>query len=219
MNQQAKYVVFFDLDNTLLSVNSGKVIVKVAFKSGLMPFFSLIKGIILSILHKINLGNQTRIIESMTLWLKGFSTQQIEDFVNLIVDEKLIPNIRPSIIQEIKRHRSNNAEIVILSAAPDFICEPLAQHLDINYVISTKLEIFQGNYTGKVSGKICIDKQKVVRLKEFCSEKQFTLQDAFYYGDNHTDKYALETVGHPVCVSPDKKLRKLAILKSWQIIE
>ena len=44
----------------------------------------------------------------------------------------------------------------------------------------------------------------------YCEKLNSPLTSAFYYGDNISDFHVLNLVGHPVCINPDKQLKKLA---------
>jgi phosphoserine phosphatase len=48
--------------------------------------------------------------------------------------------------------------------------------------------------------------------------RNYSLSEAYYYGDSISDLSALEVVGHPVCVQPDRKLSRIAHKNGWRII-
>ena len=43
------------------------------------------------------------------------------------------------------------------------------------------------------------------------------LEHSYAYGDSYADKEFLESVGHPVAVNPDRRLKKLAESRGWPI--
>ena len=57
MNKKYDYVAFFDLDKTIIRVNSGEVLVRQAYRTGLMSAKDVLKGIYFSILYKLELKN------------------------------------------------------------------------------------------------------------------------------------------------------------------
>jgi phosphoserine phosphatase len=65
---------------------------------------------------------------------------------------------------------------------------------------------------------LCFGPEKAVRLKEYCKINNSSPSDAWYYGDSISDLPALLSVGHPVCVNPDYKLKKSAIKRDWKIV-
>ncbi len=218
MNQK-KYVVFIDLDNTLLSVNSGKITVLAAYKNGLIKFFELLNAFFLSVVYKLNIRIPEKTVIKMAAWLGGMKEELIINLSKEIVDRELIPTVRPSMINEIKFHQKKGATVVLLSAALPYVCEPIAKFVGINEVICSSMEIKQGVFTGKPQGKICLGKEKLVRAQQYCEKNSLSLSEAYCYADSDSDKYILAASGYPICVSPDKKLRKRALKNNWKITE
>jgi HAD superfamily hydrolase (TIGR01490 family) len=219
MDKNARsYIAFFDLDKTILSINSGKILVRIAYKRGLMKTADLLNAIWLSGLYKFNLKDTTLIISGMGKWLKGQTVNEMNTLSKHIVNEYLIDTIRPEILSEIKFHREHNAGIVILSSVMLELCRPVGYHLGADNCICTNMEIADGVYTGLPENKFCFGDEKRVQLLEYCDSGNYNTGEAWYYGDSIADIHALEAVGHPVCVSPDKKLTKIARERGWRVL-
>ena len=219
MAQNKTYIVFFDLDKTLLSINSGKELILLAHKKGLMSTRDLIRAIILAIIFKLKLRNPIVVTRLMAKWLKGISEKELSKLSGQLVEQSLIGKIRPSMIQEIELHKKKGAHIVLLSAALPYICEPIAKHLALDNVICSSMETAEGMFTGKPLGNICIGEEKEIRARQYCDEKSFQMQNAYAYGDSYTDQFILKAVGNPVCVAADKKLRELSSKNAWKMID
>lgn len=68
---------------------------------------------------------------------------------------------------------------IIISASPEFLLFPVTEKLDIQDVIATKLDI----NTGKIDGKNCRGKEKVVRFQE-----KYKLEEIDnFYSDSDAD--------------------------------
>jgi len=219
MKQKGAYIVFIDLDKTLLITNSGKVLAWAAYKQGLLSTPNLIKAISLSVIYKMQLLGTVKITELMVKWLKGISEKKVEAFGNLLVNQTLVNMMRPSMLKEIEKHKKQAAHIVLLSAALPYICQPLSEYLKLNDVICSAMEIKEGNFTGRPLGKMCIEEEKEVRARQYCWDHSYQLSEAYYYGDSYSDRFILKEVGNPVCVAPDKRLHKLSVMKKWTLME
>jgi HAD superfamily hydrolase (TIGR01490 family) len=220
MNSKTKsYVAFFDLDRTVLSINSGSVLVREAHRSGLMSTSGLINAIYLSLLYKFHLRDTDRIISSMGKWMKGVRVDQVEALVKEVANKYLINAIRPEISSEISFHREKNAELILLSSVISEIGKPISAYLGFDYIICTKMQQEAGVFTGLPETKFCFEDEKRFRLLEYCKLRNYRLSDVYYYGDSISDLPALEVVGHPVCVTPDKKLGKIAGERGWEICD
>ncbi len=212
-----RYTAFFDLDNTILKTNSGEALIRRAYQNRLLSIWRLIYVFCLVILYKLKLVDPSTIIEKIGSWLAKSSVNQIEILCNEIVTKDLIPAIRPEIISEIKIHREKGANLVILSSAIASICFPLAKYLEMHSVICSELEVVNQQYTGRPIKKFCFRDEKLNRLNQFLHNNNFTFEDSYYYADSIDDLPVLQKVGHPVCVSPDKSLEKIARKNNWII--
>lgn len=218
MNQQKKYVVFIDLDKTLLSVNSSVPLILIAFRKGLMSIFSLLKAIWLSIVYKLNVSDPISITKSMAFWLKGIPENLVDELSEHVVKQQLVKKIRPEILNEINHHKVNGAHIVLLSASLPYTCNRIAQHLNLDDVICSLMEVENGLFTGNPSGNICIEQEKAIRAKAFVNNTGFDLIDSYAYGDSFSDHFVMELCDHPAAVFPDRRLKRLAKSKKWKII-
>ncbi len=212
------YNVFIDLDKTILNLNSGAVLVKKAHGDGIMRTRDLLNGLYLSILYKMEWRDTRKIINAMAMWMKGLSEEFFAEYANGIVNDYLIKTIRPEMREAIAHHRSEGARIVMLSAALSYICDPIGKHLEMDHIISSHLEIKDGLFTGKPTGRLCFGVEKLKSMKLYCQENPCELSNDYYYADSISDLHVLKVVGHPVCVDPDKRLANYAKRHKWQVM-
>jgi HAD superfamily hydrolase (TIGR01490 family) len=212
------YIVFFDLDQTITKSISGKELAKGAFRKGLLTYRDLIKALFLSLLFRFNLKDQLKIIDEMVSWVKGIPEKTIIDLCIEVFNEVLLPSVYSTARSEIEFHRSKNAKVVILSSALTPICREMAKYLLMDDILCSDLEVKDGYMTGLPVGHLCFGKEKAVRLNEYCRINSYSPSDAWCYGDSDSDTDALEAVGHPVCVNPDRELKKTATKRGWKIL-
>ena len=217
LKKQFTYIAFFDLDETILSVNSANYLVKESRERGMMTKRQFRQAVRYSLLYKFKLSKATRIIYKMLAWLKGLSRAELDTMCQEVYDRTLFDLIRPEIIKEIDGHRQNNAAIVLLSSATTFACLPVVRHLKMDDVICSHMEDVDGILTGKPKDKIVFGEEKKHKLIEYCETEGYKVEDAYYYGDAFSDLHLLEAVGHPVSFSPETPLTKVAV-KSGCII-
>jgi HAD superfamily hydrolase (TIGR01490 family) len=215
--QPWNYIAFFDLDKTVISLNSGSLLVQQAYKNGLLNTGDLINGIFQSYLYKFNLRDTNLIISKMGTWLKGLKYEVIEKLSDEVVDKYLIGSIRPEIIKEMHHHKENNAATVILSSAILSICEPIGKYLEVDDIICTTMETSEGILTGNPVDNFCFEDEKRIRLLSYCEKNMCDPLKAWYYADSIADLPVLEVVGNPVCVTPDKRLTRIASDRGWRI--
>jgi putative phosphoserine phosphatase / 1-acylglycerol-3-phosphate O-acyltransferase len=213
------HIAFFDLDGTIIHENSGKILVKRAYSAGLMGIKDFIHALYLSLLHKFNWRDPDKLVRGMAGWVKGLPEEILNQFSEEVFLTYLAGTIRPEIFKEIKLHKERNARVVMLSSAIKQVCAPFAKLLEMDEVLCSELEVRAGKFTGRFENRLCYGEEKVTRLRTYCEKMNSSPEKAYYYADSISDFQALDSVGYPVCVNPDKKLAKVAAAKHWTIHE
>lgn len=212
-----KYPVFIDVDRTILSVNSGTSMILASAREGILAYRQLAEAVILTILHKSRIITSEKIISRIARFFAGKIETEIIDFSDRLFAGSLAASIRPGAFAAIEYHRGKNAELVILSASTNYTCTPLTRELNISNMLCTEMDVSNGIFTGKPKSGYCFGLEKLNRAALFCKEQGYDLRDAWYYGDSISDIHILEAVGNPRCVVPDKKLKKIAKKRGWEI--
>ena len=212
------YIAFFDLDRTITKAISGSELARVAFRNGLMTRSALAYAFYLSLVYKLNLKDPLKIIDKMVTWVEGMSENTMFDLCFEVFRDVLLPSVYPEARSEIKSHKEKYAKVVILSSALTQICQEMAKNLRIDDIICSDLEVNNGYLTGHLRGRLCFGEEKMIRLKEYCEINNTKPSDAWYYGDSYSDLPVLSIVGNPVCVNPDRMLKKEALKRGWKIL-
>jgi HAD superfamily hydrolase (TIGR01490 family) len=213
----SNYIAFFDLDRTIVKAISGKELAKSALKKGILSYANLIYALYTSLVYKLNLKDEQKIVDEMVRWVKDLKEESLLDLCTEVTRNVMLPSVYEEARLEIKRHKENNAKIVLLSSALTPVCREMAKNLKMDDIVCSDLEIINGYLTGRPIGKLCFGKEKAVRLLAYCENYNSKTSEAWYYGDSISDLAVLSSVGNPVCVNPDRMLRKAAIKRGWKI--
>ena len=213
-----EYIAFYDLDHTILDGNSATHLVQEARKRGVMSEKQYRHAVWLSILYKLDIGEPTKMINRMLSWLNGLKEDFIMKLSQEIFEEVIKDTVRPEILQTIRDHQAKKGKVVLLSSATTPICLPVSRFLDLDEFICTELEAVNGTLTGRTQNKLVYGPEKKVRMLGYCHDKGYDPENAWYYGDSHTDRFVMEAVGFPVAVSPDKRLMRIAKKNNWAIL-
>jgi len=212
-----RYVAFFDLDNTILKINSGESFLRRAYKNGFLSNRKLIHAYCLGLLYKFKVIDPLAIIEKLNGWLAKAPVNDIENLCHEIVEKDLIPAIHPEMIPEIKRHKEKGAVVVILSSVIAPVCLRLSEYLGMDSVLCSEMEVINQRYTGRPIGRFCFRDEKLNRMNQYLHIHNYAHEESYYYADSIDDLPVLQSVGHPVCVNPDKNLEKIAREQDWVI--
>jgi len=216
-DKEVRYIAFFDLDRTITKAISGRALAREALRRGLLKSSDLAIALYFGTFYRLRLADPVMIMEKMTGWVKGISQETLNELCQEVFKKVMLPSIHPEVFNELRIHKESNARTVILSSSLVPICKAVAEYLEMDDIICSELEVKDGLLTGKPQGNLCYGDEKLVRLKEYCEKNNIAVNDAWYYGDAIIDQPALSIVGHPVCVNPDKKLKRIAKENNWRI--
>jgi HAD superfamily hydrolase (TIGR01490 family) len=211
-------VAFFDLDKTITGAISGKALALAAYRKGLLSKRSILTGVFLSAVYRLQIIDPFKIVRDMIAWVKGIPVDVMNELCSEVVTEVLLPSVYKEAISEIEFHKSENARVLLLSSSLKPICLKISKILRIDDILCTELEVKDGLLTGLPVGRICFDEEKALRLMSYCEANNFSPDQSWYYGDSISDLPALKKVGHPVCINPDFKLKKTAKLRNWKTL-
>nr|WP_300306219.1 HAD family hydrolase [Halomonas sp.] len=212
-------LAIFDLDNTLLSIDSDHAWGEFLLEQGAVdPVAYREANDRFKADYDAGCLDMMAFLEVALKPLADNSMEQLAAWHQQFMISKIEPSILPRAEDLIARHRSRGDTLLIITATNRFITAPIAARLGINELIAVEPEIMHGRYTGKVSGTPSFQQGKVTRLNEWLEDRDDTLDGAWFYSDSHNDLPLLELVEHPVAVDPDMKLREVAEQRSWKII-
>ncbi len=216
MNRSA---VFLDLDKTITSMSSEKAFGFFLLKKGKLGLGKVLKIIWTYLLYDLNIiRNYDECKKSLLmLIMDGRSVEEMEGLAESFFHKELKHSLYTEIIEEIHRHRSSKRRVVIVSAAIDLIVQRIADFLKIDDFFATTLEILDGKYTGQTGQRIHYGPAKALAVQEYCDLHTLSREHSWAYGDHIEDRHMLESVGTPIAVNPDKKLRVYAIQNQWMI--
>ncbi|XKE44635.1 HAD-IB family hydrolase [Halomonas organivorans] len=212
-------LAIFDLDNTLLSIDSDHA----------WGEFLLEQGAVDPVAYKEANDRFMADYEAGTLDMAEFlavalkplaenSPEQLAAWHQQFMASKIEPHILPQGEELIARHRARGDTLLIITATNRFITGPIAERLGVDDLIAVEPERIDGRYTGRVSGVPSYREGKVTRLEQWLEGRELSLHDAWFYSDSHNDLALLERVDHPVAVDPDETLRQAAEARGWRII-
>ena len=212
-------LAIFDLDNTLLSIDSdhawGEFLVEqgavdpVAYREANERF-----------LADYNAGtlDMAAFLEMALKPLAENTPEQLAAWHQQFMASKIEPHILPKAEELLARHRTKGDTLLIITATNRFITGPIAERLGVDDLIAVEPEMVDGRYTGRVDGVPSYREGKVTRLQAWLEAQDLTMDGAWFYSDSHNDLPLLEKVDHPVAVDPDDTLRKVAEERNWRIM-
>jgi HAD superfamily hydrolase (TIGR01490 family) len=148
---------------------------------------------------------------------KGWDHAHISRIVAETLDEVIEPIVYEEALQLIRHHRDEGHLVVLISASPEEIVQPLGTHLGVDVVVATRARLDDhGRYSGELEF-YAYGPAKATAMLALADERDLDLAASYGYSDSVTDVPMLEAVGNPVAVNPDRGLLRAARDRDWEV--
>lgn len=208
---------FFDMDKTLLSVDTALSWTKFLYRRGELPTSMLAKAIYWSTLYKLAVLDMDSVFSRLALDLRGDLESDMIAKSAIWYRDDIAPFVSPAGRVKIEHHRRLGHTVVLATGSTIYAATPVAASVGIEHVLSSRLEVApDGVFTGRPSA-LCFGKHKVVLAERWATEHGIDLAASYFYSDSYNDLPMLARVGTPVAVNPDARLRRHARRHGWPI--
>jgi HAD superfamily hydrolase (TIGR01490 family) len=210
-------VAFFDMDRTLLTVNSGTLWVRFLRRRGEIGRWKYLRALGWALQYKLSVLDMDTIAERLAADLAGDAEEDMVAKCVYWYRTEIHATIAPRARAAVEEHRARGERVLLLTSATPYIAEPLAQTLALDGIICSRLEVEGGRFTGRMIRPICYGAGKVANAEAWAAREGVDLAGTTFYTDSYTDLPMLERVGHPVAVNPDPRLARAARRRGWPI--
>jgi HAD superfamily hydrolase (TIGR01490 family) len=207
---------FFDMDNTLLGVDSGMSWTRFLYRRGELPRSMLAKAIYWSALYKLAVLDMETVFTRLCMDLAGDSEAEMIAKCAVWYREHVEAHIAPAGRVAVEHHRQNGDVIVLATGSTIYAATPVARGVGIEHVLSSRLEVEAGAFTGRPSA-LCFGRHKVTLAERWAADHGIDLAGSTFYSDSFNDLPMLSRVGRPVAVNPDTRLYRHAKRRGWPI--
>ncbi len=205
---------FFDMDRTLVRVNTGRLYIRWRFERGEASLADAARYSVWIAQYTLGVIDPTAVTRRAVRTLEGIREEDFRREVGQFFEEKVVPEISRDARREVERCRREGYKLVILTASTPYATQPLADELMIDHVLCSELEVHDGSFTG-VCASLCYGHGKVDAAEAWAREHDVDLEQSLFYSDSTSDLPMLERVGTPVCINPDPRLRIQAWRRRW----
>lgn len=217
LRAQPSVGAFFDMDKTLIAENSGSLYMRYRYQRGEISGTELLMGAWSYLQYKLGVLDIDNWTKRMMLQFRGQSEKELEREAARWFDELVVQTLYPEAARLVAQHREAGHVVAIVSGATKFVVRPIAERLEIDHMLYTRLEVEEGFFTGRVIEPICFEEGKIYWLQQFIEEQGIDLAKSYFYTDSITDLPLLEVVGHPVATNPDPLLYRAAVRRCWPV--
>ena len=206
---------FFDMDRTVLRIDSGMSWMKFMHRRGELSTRGLARATWWSIQYKLAMLDIETLAERLVADLAGDPESDMLAKSEVWYQAYVAREVAPRAVAAIEDHRARGEEVVLLTASTQYVAEVVARSLDMDTLCS-RLEVADGTFTGRIA-QLCYGRHKVDIAQDYAAARGIDLDQCSFYSDSFTDVPMLERVGTAVAVNPDTRLRVHAARRGWRV--
>lgn len=211
-------IAFFDMDETLISVNSAKLWVQYQWQQGELSTTDVVRTLGYLVGYKLAVVDVERLAIQAAQRLIGRSESELEAEIEAWYTADVRPTLVEAMVRVVEEHREKGHACVLLTASSRYIAHAMSQDLELDDFISTRFRVEAGRFTGHLDGGLCWGMEKAIQGREWALKKGVPLEECWFYTDSYTDLPMLESVGYPVAVNPDLRLARWANRRNIKVI-
>jgi HAD superfamily hydrolase (TIGR01490 family) len=213
-------IAFFDLDKTLLAVNSGALWIRREFEQGHITRLQALRASYwLARYHLGFVSMQDALVQAIS-HLQGTGEQHVRERTVLFYEGHVRSQYRPGALRALEQHRAAGDKLVLLTSSSGYLAELVARDLGLDAILCNRFEVdASGVYTGRPLGEVCFGEGKRFYARACAAETGVPLSACAFYTDSYSDLPVMEVVGRPVAVHPDRRLRREALRRGWPVVD
>lgn len=215
---------FFDIDGTLLTMNSMLDYVDYFFISYYGGIIGEEKSADYARRRQNDYSDYTREQLNKAYYqnFKGVPFDTLKSIGKKWFSNKLKTNpnlFNLDVLSKLKAHQKDGLEIIFVSGGCLASIAPLAELLGVKMVLCIEPKVFQEKLTGSILEPQTIGEGKAVAIKQLLAMyKKTDLTNSYAYGDHESDLAMMQLVGHPYVIGDDLVLLDHARNEQWPVI-
>ncbi len=210
-------LALFDLDRTLIDVNSGRLWATAQWREGRIGTTDLMWAAYW--LVRYGLGNDDGLNEAMEAaarTVQGEEEALLDARVRAWFAKEVRHHLRPGARAALDGHRARGDHLVLATSGSIYAARAATEAFGLDDQIATTLQVENGRLTGRL-GVLAIGHGKTLAVEDWARSSGYDLAEATFYTDSASDRTLLQRVGNPRVVAPDRALARLAATHRWPI--
>lgn len=210
---------FFDLDGTLLTVNSGALWMRRERRLGRISTWQFLQGGFYLVAYRVSLLDMDRVMTKALQTVRGLEEQTVKRWTWEWFEREVEQHLAPGAPPVIAEHRGQGHRLVLATSSSPYESEIACRRFGLDDFVSSRYQVREGRLTGRLVAPACYGRGKLVWCERYADREGINLADSYFYTDSFSDLPLLERVGHPRAVNPDYRLRRAARQRGWPILD
>jgi HAD superfamily hydrolase (TIGR01490 family) len=210
---------FFDLDGTLLTVNSANLWLRRERRVGRIDGWQVVRAALRLAAYRVGLLDMEAALRAALGYYRGIPEEQLRAETREWWQGEVRRFIAPGAQPVIERHRRAGDRLVLLTSSSRYASEMAREEFGLDAALFQAYGVREGRLTGEPVLPICYGPGKVAVAEDWAGRSGVDLARSSFYSDSSSDVPMLERVGHPFAVHPDPRLRVVARARRWPILD
>ncbi len=215
----SSHVAFFDIDKTLLRVNSAKLWIQFELKRRSISPWQAGRAAIWAGLYELGVVDVERVLREAVAQLEGRRESDTRAETEEFFRTRILQTFRPGAREAVTAHKERGDRVVLLTSSSNYMSKLVCAELGCNDFLCNRFEVQDDVFTGDPIEPLCYGAGKLVHATRWVDAHDASLEDASFYTDSYTDLPVLEAVSDPYVVHPDPRLRREAARRDWPILD
>ena len=210
---------FFDLDGTLLTVNSADLWVRRERRLGRITGWQLARAALWLGGYKLGVLDMEGALRAALGTLRGVEESFIRAETHAWWRDEVRQHVAPGARAVLEEHKRRGDLLVLLTSSSRYASEMAREEFGLDVTLCQGYEVREGRFTGAPLRPLCYAAGKVEVAEAWAKERGVDLAQSAFYSDSSTDVPMLERVGRPFAVHPDPRLRMIARRRGWPMLD
>ena len=213
-------VAFFDLDRTLIDVNSGLLWARHERRHGHISAAQMARALVWTALYHVAVIDMETAVTRALDHYRGVHADHLDQRTRAWFEREVAGRLRPRAAAAMAEHRGRGDALVILTNSSCYEARAAAERWGFDDYLANQFPTDPaGCLIGAFERPLCYGAGKVARAEAWARGRGADLASCYFYSDSYSDVPMLARVGLPRVVSPDPRLRVAARLRGWPILD
>lgn len=212
-----KAAAFFDLDRTLIDVNSAVLYARFELRAGRISKWQMVRTIAHTLLYHLNLLDMEKSYLSALAHYRGTAEAELAERTQHFFASEVETRLQPGAKRALEKHRLDGHPLVMLSSSSSYQAAIASRVWGLDDWIANRFDTEDGRMLGTFKPPLCYGPGKVELARRWAKEHDVDLKQSYFYSDSYSDLPMLMEVGFPVVVNPDPRLKAFAAKKGWPL--
>src|SRR5688572_12525150 len=122
---------FFDLDETLVACNTGRLFLQDLRRRGEISLAKLVRALGWIAKYRLALVDLPTITAHVADFLRGKAERDFAEQCQRLVEDEILPRLFPAGLRRVEQHRGDGHVLALLSSSPRYVVEPVARALGV----------------------------------------------------------------------------------------